>query len=96
MGGDRRARLVGAPGLILFDEQARDWRPRSSATCWRRSVNCGGGGCFLIVEQNAEIALSVADHAASSTAGRIAWTGMRKSCARIFRCVSGCWEFTDG
>jgi branched-chain amino acid transport system ATP-binding protein len=33
------------------------------------------GVASLIVEQNAEIALSVADHAAIIDRGRIAWTG---------------------
>ena len=33
------------------------------------------GVASLVVEQNAEIALSVADHAAVIDRGRIAWTG---------------------
>jgi branched-chain amino acid transport system ATP-binding protein len=68
--------LVGAPGLILFDEPSQGLAPKIVgdvlATIRRLREE---GVASLIVEQNAEIALSVADHAAIIDRGRIAWTG---------------------
>ena len=68
--------LVGAPGLILFDEPSQGLAPKIVgdvlATIRRLREE---GVASLIVEQNAEIALSVADHAAVIDRGRIAWTG---------------------
>ena len=55
------------------------------------------GVASLVVEQNAEIALSVADHAAVIDRGRIAWTGEAASAASTTAaCASACSEFTDG
>jgi len=68
--------LVGAPGLILFDEPSQGLAPKIVgdvlATIRRLRDE---GVASLVVEQNAEIALSVADHAAVIDRGRIAWTG---------------------
>ena len=68
--------LVGAPGLILFDEPSQGLAPKIVgdvlATIRRLREE---GVASLVVEQNAEIALSVADHAAVIDRGRIAWTG---------------------
>jgi branched-chain amino acid transport system ATP-binding protein len=68
--------LVGAPGLILFDEPSQGLAPKivgDVLTVIRKLRD--EGVASLIVEQNAEIALSVADHAAVIDRGRIAWTG---------------------
>ena len=68
--------LVGAPGLILFDEPSQGLAPKIVgdvlATIRRLREE---GVASLIVEQNAEVALSVADHAAVIDRGRIAWAG---------------------
>jgi branched-chain amino acid transport system ATP-binding protein len=68
--------LVGSPGLVLFDEPSQGLAPKIVgdvlATVRRLKSE---GIASLIVEQNAEIALSVADRAAVIDRGRIAWTG---------------------
>jgi branched-chain amino acid transport system ATP-binding protein len=68
--------LVGAPGLILFDEPSQGLAPKIVgdvlATIRRLREE---GVASLIVEQNAEIALSVADAAAVIDRGRVVWAG---------------------
>jgi branched-chain amino acid transport system ATP-binding protein len=68
--------LVGSPGLVLFDEPSQGLAPKIVgdvlATIGRMKEE---GIASLVVEQNAEIALSVADHAAVIDRGRIVWTG---------------------
>ena len=68
--------LVGAPGLILFDEPSQGLAPKivGDVLATIRKLR-EAGVASLVVEQNAEIALSVADHAAVIDRGRIAWTG---------------------
>jgi branched-chain amino acid transport system ATP-binding protein len=68
--------LVGAPGLILFDEPSQGLAPKivGDVLATIRKLR-EAGVASLIVEQNAEIALSVADHAAVIDRGRIAWSG---------------------
>ena len=68
--------LVGAPGLILFDEPSQGLAPKIVGDVLNiiRKLR-EAGVASLVVEQNAEIALSVADHAAVIDRGRIAWTG---------------------
>ncbi len=68
--------LLGAPGLVLFDEPSQGLAPRIVAdvldTIRRMKAE---GIAAIVVEQNAELALSVADRAAILDRGRIAWTG---------------------
>jgi branched-chain amino acid transport system ATP-binding protein len=68
--------LLGSPGLVLFDEPSQGLAPKIVgdvlATVRRLKSE---GIASLIVEQNAEIALSVADRATVIDRGRIAWTG---------------------
>lgn len=68
--------LVGAPGLVLFDEPSQGLAPKIVgdvlATIRRLRQE---GVASLVVEQNAEIALSVADRVAVLDRGRIAWSG---------------------
>ena len=68
--------LVGAPGLVLFDEPSQGLAPKIVgdvlATLRRLKSE---GVASLVVEQNAEVALSVADRAAVLDRGRVAWTG---------------------
>jgi branched-chain amino acid transport system ATP-binding protein len=68
--------LIGSPGIVLFDEPSQGLAPKVVgdvlATIRRLKSE---GVASLVVEQNAEIALSVADHAAILDRGRIAWSG---------------------
>ncbi len=68
--------LVGSPGLVLFDEPSQGLAPKIVADVFstierlkRENV------ASLIVEQNAQVALSVADRAAVIDHGMIAWIG---------------------
>ena len=68
--------LVGSPGLVLFDEPSQGLAPKivgDVLAIVRRLKD--EGVASLIVEQNAEVALSVADRAAVLDRGRVAWTG---------------------
>jgi branched-chain amino acid transport system ATP-binding protein len=68
--------LVGAPGLILFDEPSQGLAPKIVGDVLSTIAKLREEGvASLIVEQNAEIALSVADHAAVIDRGRIVWSG---------------------
>jgi branched-chain amino acid transport system ATP-binding protein len=68
--------LIGSPGIVLFDEPSQGLAPKVVgdvlATIRRLKTE---GVASLVVEQNAEIALSVADRAAILDRGRIAWSG---------------------
>jgi branched-chain amino acid transport system ATP-binding protein len=68
--------LLGSPGLILFDEPSQGLAPKVVedvlATIRRLKAE---GVAAILVEQNADIALSVADQAAVLDRGRIAWAG---------------------
>ncbi len=68
--------LVGSPGLVLFDEPSQGLAPKVVgdvlATVRRLKAQ---GVASLVVEQNAEVALAVADRAVVLDRGRIAWTG---------------------
>ena len=68
--------LVGSPGLVLFDEPSQGLAPKivGDVLSTIRKLR-EQGVASLVVEQNAEIALSVADHAAVIDRGRIVWTG---------------------
>jgi branched-chain amino acid transport system ATP-binding protein len=68
--------LIGAPGLVLFDEPSQGLAPKVVgdvlATVRRLKAE---GVAAVVVEQNAEVALAVADRAAVLDRGRIAWSG---------------------
>ena len=68
--------LIGSPGIVLFDEPSQGLAPKIVgdvlATIRRLKSE---GVASLIVEQNAEIALSVADRAAILDRGRVVWSG---------------------
>jgi branched-chain amino acid transport system ATP-binding protein len=68
--------LLGAPGLVLFDEPSQGLAPKIVAdvlTTVRRLK--GEGVASVVVEQNAEVALSVADRAVVLDRGIVAWSG---------------------
>jgi branched-chain amino acid transport system ATP-binding protein len=68
--------LVGSPGLVLFDEPSQGLAPKIVADVFSTVERLKREGvASLIVEQNAQIALSVADRAAVIDHGMIAWIG---------------------
>jgi branched-chain amino acid transport system ATP-binding protein len=68
--------LLGAPGLVLFDEPSQGLAPKivdDVLGVIRRLKR--EGIASIVVEQNAEIALSVADRAVVLSHGQVAWSG---------------------
>ncbi len=68
--------LLGAPGLVLFDEPSQGLAPKvvldMLSTIERLKAE---GVAAIVVEQNADVALAVADRVLILDNGRIAWTG---------------------
>ena len=76
--------LLGSPGLVLFDEPSQGLAPKVvldvQATIKRLKAE---GISAIVVEQNADVALAVADRVIILDSGRIAWTGPRRHpCAK--------------
>jgi branched-chain amino acid transport system ATP-binding protein len=68
--------LLGSPGLVLFDEPSQGLAPKIVADVLATIRRLRDEGvAAIVVEQNAEVALSVADAAAVLDRGRIAWSG---------------------
>ncbi|HEX2556459.1 MAG TPA: ABC transporter ATP-binding protein [Microvirga sp.] len=68
--------LLGSPGLVLFDEPSQGLAPKIVADVLATIRRLKDEGvAAIVVEQNAAIALSVADHAAVLDRGRVAWAG---------------------
>lgn len=68
--------LVGSPGLVLFDEPSQGLAPKivgDVLATIRRLKN--EGVAVLIVEQNADTALDVADRVYILDLGRVVWSG---------------------
>jgi branched-chain amino acid transport system ATP-binding protein len=75
--------LVGAPGLVLFDEPSQGLAPKivgDVLAIVRRLKD--EGVASLLVEQNAEVALSVADRAVVIDRGCVAWAGSAEELRR--------------
>jgi len=68
--------LLGSPGLVLFDEPSQGLAPKivSDVLATVRRLK-QEGIASIVVEQNAEIALSVADRAVVLDRGLVAWSG---------------------
>ncbi len=68
--------LVGAPGLVLFDEPSQGLAPKVVQDVMRTILRLKGEGiAVLIVEQNVESALAVADRAYIMNHGTIVHEG---------------------
>jgi len=68
--------LVGSPGLVLFDEPSQGLAPKIVQDVLETIRQLKAEGiAVLIVEQNAETALSVADRAYVLDLGRVVWSG---------------------
>jgi branched-chain amino acid transport system ATP-binding protein len=68
--------LLGSPGLMLFDEPSQGLAPKivdDVLAVIRRLKQAGIAS--IVVEQNADIALSVADRVAVLSHGQVAWSG---------------------
>ncbi len=74
--------LLAAPELILLDEPSLGLSPKLTKEIFEiiLRINAERGVTFLLVEQNANIALSVADHGYIIENGRIV---MGDTCARL-------------
>jgi branched-chain amino acid transport system ATP-binding protein len=68
--------LLGSPGLVLFDEPSQGLAPRivEDVLGTIRRLRSEGVAA-IVVEQNAALALSVADRAVILDRGRVAWSG---------------------
>jgi branched-chain amino acid transport system ATP-binding protein len=68
--------LLGSPGLVLFDEPSQGLAPKIVADVLATVRRLKAEGvAAIIVEQNAEVALSVADRAVVLDRGIVAWSG---------------------
>lgn len=68
--------LLGSPGLVLFDEPSQGLAPKIvddvMAVIGRLKAE---GIAAIVVEQNADVALSVADRVVVLRRGQVAWSG---------------------
>lgn len=72
--------LLGSPGLVLFDEPSQGLAPKivdDVLAVIRRLKQ--EGIASIVVEQNADIALSVADSVVVLSHGQVAWSGRAAS-----------------
>jgi branched-chain amino acid transport system ATP-binding protein len=68
--------LMAAPRLLLIDELSLGLMPKVIDDCYDVVARLRQSGLtILLVEQNTERALSVADHVCVLESGRIAWSG---------------------
>ncbi len=68
--------LLGSPGLVLFDEPSQGLAPKIVQDVLTTIRHLKKEGIsVLLVEQNAEAALSVADRAYILDLGRVVWSG---------------------
>jgi branched-chain amino acid transport system ATP-binding protein len=68
--------LLGAPGLVLLDEPSQGLAPKivdDVLGVIRRLKQEGIGA--IVVEQNADVALGIADSAVVLSHGQVAWSG---------------------
>jgi branched-chain amino acid transport system ATP-binding protein len=68
--------LLGAPGLMLFDEPSQGLAPKivDDVLGVIRRLKAAGVAA-IVVEQNADVALSVADRVVILAQGQVAWEG---------------------
>lgn len=68
--------LLGGPGLMLFDEPSQGLAPKivDDVMAMIRQLKAAGIAA-IVVEQNADIALGVADRVSVLAQGQVAWSG---------------------
>jgi branched-chain amino acid transport system ATP-binding protein len=75
--------LVSAPRLLLVDELSLGLMPRIIDECYEVLARLRGDGlAIVLVEQNTERALAVADNVAVLEAGNSVWSGTAKEAAK--------------
>ena len=75
--------LMAEPELLLVDELSLGLMPKVIDDCYRVIDALKRDGLtILLVEQNTERALSVADHVAVLESGRLAWSGTAEDAAQ--------------
>ncbi|WP_374447330.1 ABC transporter ATP-binding protein [Stella sp.] len=68
--------LLGAPGLVLFDEPSQGLAPKIVDDVMAVIGRLRGEGiAAIVVEQNPDVALAVADRAVVLSRGQVAWAG---------------------
>lgn len=68
--------LLGAPGLVLFDEPSQGLAPKIVDDVMAVIGRLRSEGiASIVVEQNAEVALAVADRVVVLSRGQVAWSG---------------------
>lgn len=74
--------LLGSPGLVLFDEPSQGLAPKivSDVMAVIRRLKAEGIAS-VVVEQNADVALSVADRAVILSRGHVVWQGSARDLA---------------
>ena len=72
--------LLGAPGLVLFDEPSQGLAPKivDDVLGVIRTLKAAGIAA-IVVEQNAEVALGVADRVVVLASGQVAWSGTARA-----------------
>lgn len=74
--------LLGSPGLVLFDEPSQGLAPKivDDVLGVIRQLKAAGIAS-IVVEQNADVALGVADQAVVLSHGQVAWSGSARELA---------------
>ncbi|BBK35770.1 ABC transporter ATP-binding protein [Allostella sp. ATCC 35155] len=68
--------LLGAPGLVLFDEPSQGLAPKIVGDVMAVIARMRGEGiAAIVVEQNPDVALAVADRVVVLARGQVAWAG---------------------
>ena len=68
--------LLGSPGLVLFDEPSQGLAPKIVDDVMAVIGRLKGEGiAAIVVEQNADVALAVADRVVVLARGQVAWSG---------------------
>ena len=68
--------LLGSPGLVLFDEPSQGLAPKIVDDVVKVIARLRSEGiASIVVEQNADVALSVADRVVVLSRGQVAWSG---------------------
>ncbi len=68
--------LLGGPGLVLFDEPSQGLAPKVVGDVLRMIQRLKAAGVSaIVVEQNTEVALSVADRIVVLAHGQVEWSG---------------------
>ena len=102
-GGEQQMLAVGRalmlrPRLMLLDEPSFGLAPLIVEELFEilRRLNRERGVAMLIVEQNAALALDLAEHAYLLETGRIVMAGPARRSARTKRCAARIWGIKDG